>query len=322
MLAFSTCWNSSHHTDGAAMLREIRDFGFEYVELGHGVRISLVEGILKAVSDGVVRICSVHNFCPLPPGFFDAAPNIYQFSARNDLEWNNAVRYTRNTIDFAARVGAGTVVLHSGKVPVRRWTHKLIGLNEEGKRGLPKYERVLQKALRERARHQARYFGQTIKSLHALVPYAAEKHVKLGIETRYGLEAIPDEAETEEILRLFPGETVGYWHDCGHAKVRENIGLGPSGAWLERFSSRLLGLHLHDVVAVGADHHAPGEGNVDFAQFKPYCSTGIPVVMELNPALPVERMRASVEYLRGVLQENARPDAATQQNKLPMACDG
>jgi hypothetical protein len=33
MYSFSTCWNSHRRTGGRAMLREIRDPGFEYAEL-------------------------------------------------------------------------------------------------------------------------------------------------------------------------------------------------------------------------------------------------------------------------------------------------
>src|SRR5437016_3566563 len=47
MLSFSTCWNSSRHQDGEAMLQEILDLGFERVELGHGIRLSLMEGIQR-----------------------------------------------------------------------------------------------------------------------------------------------------------------------------------------------------------------------------------------------------------------------------------
>ena len=77
----STCWNSHRHTDGRAMLREIRDLGFQYAELSHGTRISLLPGILEAVDAGEIRISSLHNFCPLPMGVTYAAPNLYQFSA-------------------------------------------------------------------------------------------------------------------------------------------------------------------------------------------------------------------------------------------------
>ena len=68
MYSLSTCWNSHRHTDGRAMLREIRDLGFDYSELSHGIRVSLMPGILEAVGAGEIKISSLHNFCPLPMG--------------------------------------------------------------------------------------------------------------------------------------------------------------------------------------------------------------------------------------------------------------
>ena len=44
MYSLSSCWNSNRHTDGRAMLREIRELGFDYAELSHGIRISLLPG--------------------------------------------------------------------------------------------------------------------------------------------------------------------------------------------------------------------------------------------------------------------------------------
>ena len=51
------------------MLKEMAGLGFEYVELSHGIRITLVPGILKAVEEGIVKVASCNNFCPLPNGF-------------------------------------------------------------------------------------------------------------------------------------------------------------------------------------------------------------------------------------------------------------
>jgi hypothetical protein len=41
------------------MLREIRDLGFEYAELSHGIRVSLVPGIIDAVEAGVIKISTL-----------------------------------------------------------------------------------------------------------------------------------------------------------------------------------------------------------------------------------------------------------------------
>src|SRR2546425_1440550 len=114
MFAFSTCWNSKRHTDGRAMLAEVRALGFEYAELGHATRMSLVDGIRSAVSAGEIKISSLHNFCPLPLGVNGPAPDYYLPSSHKEREREMAVRHTLRTIDFAASLGARAVVLHLG----------------------------------------------------------------------------------------------------------------------------------------------------------------------------------------------------------------
>src|SRR5436309_13213434 len=128
MYSFSTCWNSHRHTDGRAMLREIRELGFDYAELSHGTRISLLPGILEAVDAGEIKISSLHNFCPLPMGVNYSAPNLYQFSAEDPRERENAHRHTLKTFEFATRVKAPLVVVHLGSIDMKAYTDKLIDM--------------------------------------------------------------------------------------------------------------------------------------------------------------------------------------------------
>jgi hypothetical protein len=88
------------------MLREIKQLGFDLVELGHGIRISLMPGIQKIFDDGEVRFSSLHNFCPLPVEVMGASPDCYTFSAAHGKERERAVKQTLQTIDFAERLGA------------------------------------------------------------------------------------------------------------------------------------------------------------------------------------------------------------------------
>src|SRR5437773_9885427 len=129
MIAFSTCWNSQRHKAGDAMLREIKDqLAFDLIELGHGIRISLMPGIQKMFDAGEVRFSSLHNFCPLPVEVMGASPDCYTFSSRSAAERQRAVRQTLQTIDFAERLGAPFVVLHLGRVPIKPVTEPLIAL--------------------------------------------------------------------------------------------------------------------------------------------------------------------------------------------------
>src|SRR5438105_3733054 len=86
MLSCSTCWNSDRHTNGRDMLQEILDLGFERVELGHGIRLSLMDGIQKFFDEGKVKFSSLHNFCPLPIEITRSAPDCYEFSSSRDTE--------------------------------------------------------------------------------------------------------------------------------------------------------------------------------------------------------------------------------------------
>jgi hypothetical protein len=96
MIAFSTCWNSGRHNDGDEMLREIKgEFGFDLVELGHGIRISLVPGIQKMFDAGEVRFSSLHNFCPLPVEVMAASPasNIFWIPGMSEMRipWPSSI---------------------------------------------------------------------------------------------------------------------------------------------------------------------------------------------------------------------------------------
>src|SRR3954447_23913903 len=188
MYSLSTCWNSHRHTDGRVMLQEIRDLGFEYAELSHGIRLTLLPGILTAVDAGEIKISTVHNFCPLPMGIDRAAPNIFQFSSDNPRERENAYRHTVKTIETAARVKARLVVLHMGSVDMKDYTDKLIDLIANGKKETPKFEKLCDDVKRKREDKKEEYVENSCAMLRRIIPEAEKHGVLLGIENREALE--------------------------------------------------------------------------------------------------------------------------------------
>lgn len=48
------------------MIDEILSLGFDHVELSHGIKLSLLPGIMRAVDAGKVQVAGVHNFFPAP----------------------------------------------------------------------------------------------------------------------------------------------------------------------------------------------------------------------------------------------------------------
>jgi sugar phosphate isomerase/epimerase len=300
MYSLSTCWNSHRHTDGRAMLLEIRDLGFQYAELSHGTRISLLPGILEAVDSGEIKISSLHNFCPLPMGITYAAPNLYQFSADRPRERELAERYTLKTFEFAARVKAPLVVLHSGSIEMKSYTDKLLDLAARGLKETPKYAKLCNELDEKREAKKEPYVARLYELLKKLLVPAEAQGLRLGIENRQELEELPIDSDFQFLFKDLSSPNLVYWHDTGHAQIKENLGFIHHAMHLESLRHRLFGLHVHDVEFPGRDHCAPGTGTIDFAALEPFIKPEHIKVFELSPSMPVEDVKAGVEHIKRI----------------------
>lgn len=298
MYSLSTCWNSHRHTNGRAMLREIRELGFEYAELSHGTRISLLPGIMEAVDSGEIKISSVHNFCPLPMGVNFAAPNLYKFSAERERERSLALRYTLKTIEFAARVQARVAVLHLGRIEMRDYTDKLLELVERGEKDSAKFAKLATECEEKRERRKDRALERVYGLLRQILPEAERCGVMLGCENREGLEELPIENDFHFMFRDLDSPNLVYWHDTGHAQIKQNLGFIHHVLHVESLREKLFGLHIHDVQFPGRDHCAPGSGTIDFAALKPFVRPDHVKVFEFSPHMPVEELKAGVAHIK------------------------
>ena len=254
------------------MLVEARDLGFEYVELSHGTRIVLVEGILRALEEGVVKVSSTHNFCPLPMGINHAAPNLFEPSARQPQEHDQWLRHTKRSIDFTAKVGSGAMVTHLGSMqffwsnPVRKIMRNLRQNEDIDPATDEKHRKILEKACLKLRNRMPAFWQQVQDSLEEVRTHALENGVTLGCENREKFHELPVDADFPTFLAGLDKEGkshCGYWHDTGHAELKADMGMINHREQLENNVDRLVGWHLHDV-ADGDDHHPIGHGQIDF----------------------------------------------------------
>jgi sugar phosphate isomerase/epimerase len=288
------------------MLKEIADLGFKRAELSHGIRITLVPGVLKAVEEGIVNVGSVHNFCPLPIGVAHASPNLFEPSSPDDRERDQWLRQTKKSIDFAAQVGASSLVCHLGSVryfwlePGRHMAAYREAHPDAVKSGDKAYRGLVEKALLRLRKRMVPHWQRAQDSIRSVLDYAAEKKVRLGLENRERFEELPVDGDFPEFLAGMPPQaSVGYWHDTGHAHLKETMGLIGHRLQLEANAGRQLGFHLHDVDSEGRDHQAVGSGAIDFEMVSRFWRPEHLFVIELSPRVPVE----------GVLSSKARVDA-------------
>jgi sugar phosphate isomerase/epimerase len=295
MISFSTCWNSHRHTAGDEMLREIVELGFDCIELGHGIRISLMPGIQKMAESGEIKFSSLHNFCPLPVEVLGASPDCYQFSSPDPNERERALKQTFQTIDFAQRFGAPFVVLHLGEVRMRPITDSLIALAKKGKLLSRSYVNKKIRAVKKREAAATRYLERVKTCLRRVLEYAAGKAVKLGVEGRRGYEEIPTERELPVLLDEMNSPQLGYWHDFGHIQIKENLALLDHAEWLRTIGPRAIGCHVQDCIWPAQDHQPPFAGNIDLDRLVPLLPRDCAFVWEISPRKTADEIRRSVE---------------------------
>jgi sugar phosphate isomerase/epimerase len=295
VIAFSTCWNSARNTDGDKMLRQIRNLGFNIVELGHGIRISLMPGIQQMYDKGEVKFSSLHNFCPLPVEVMGASPDCYQFSSPYAKERERAIKQTLQTIDFAERLSAAFVVLHLGEVSMNPITDVLIKMAKNGRLLSRKYVREKIRAVKKRERAAPAYLQRVKDCLKRIVDYAATKNVKLGLEGRRGYEEIPSERELPALLDELNAPHVGYWHDFGHIQIKHNLGFLDHAEWLREIGPRTIGCHVQDCIWPAQDHQPPFSGDVDLANLVPLLPRDCAWVWEMSPRRNAVEIRRSRE---------------------------
>jgi sugar phosphate isomerase/epimerase len=300
MYSFSTCWNSGRHTDGRVMLREIRDLGFDHAELSHGIRLSLVPGIIDAVDAGEIKISTLHNFCPLPVGVTQAAPNLYEFSAESPRDRELAIKHTLKTFEFAVRVKAPLVVLHLGSMDLKDYGGKLEEMLERGEKDSPKFHKLVAEAEIKREARKGKFFERTKETLRQLLPEAEKRGLKLGCENREAVQEIPLEGDFKLFFRELNSPNLVYWHDTGHAQIKENLGFIRHAMHLESLADRLAGFHIHDVQFPARDHCAPGSGMIDFAALRSFVKPEHIKVFEFSNKMPVEAAKAGIAHIKAI----------------------
>jgi sugar phosphate isomerase/epimerase len=312
MFSISTVWNAWRHKTAQSMVAELKELGFNRLELSFGLPSQLVADIGRMVAEGSIAVGSLHNYCPAPllRDGQTLSHSILPLSNPDEEERRWAVRQTMRTIETARSLGAAAVVLHMGKVRIRPISPKLMMLAENGEVQSGRSERLRSKLRARRESKKEKYLEQSAKSLRDLAPQAEEVGIKLGIENRYYPEEIPDLNEIGRLIEWTDSPAVGYWHDIGHAAVKENIGWEAQREYLKRYGENLIGMHIHDVILT-RDHKAPLQGEIDFSRIAEYMREDVLKVVEVHPIATAEEIKNGLAFLRRLTGEvGSEPEAS------------
>lgn len=301
MFSLSTSWNAHKHDNGLDIVKEIKALGFDTIELSFALTLRIVNDVLKLKEKGEIKVSSLHNMCPIPPEILrkKASPDYYSLSSLDEKERALAVKAAKNTVDYAKMFGAKAVVFHIGRVEIEERTRGLASLINDKE----KFKSAKNEMIYERESKKDSHIKRAIESLKDIVPYAKRIGVAPAVENRYYYREIPLIEELEEIFGYFEEGDLFYWHDVGHAEVFERLGMARHKDFMDKFSRRLFGIHLHDIIGSIEDHKAPGTGTFDFNILKPYITKDAIKVIEPHQPATGEEILHSVGYLTKIFGE-------------------
>jgi HAD superfamily hydrolase (TIGR01549 family) len=292
--SISTMWGVKNFASLGDFLEASRRIGFGSVELNHQVNSNMLENIRMDRH----QFSSVHEPCPADISVSVLKQRDWLISATDETCRREGVKSMQRSIDLAHRIGAHTVVVHSGSVDSdRTMEDKLCALFTAGKERSAEYIE-LKMQLEKRRRELVPPRLQAVKkSLTELLEYANVKGICLGLENRFHFMELPSPDELGEFLALAGPEHLGFLYDAGHAQALSRLGFYPHEEWLERFGSRIVGTHLHDAVGI-QDHRVPGQGEVDFNMVAAYLPKNAFRTLEFQGFNTHEQVLAGLKILQ------------------------
>jgi sugar phosphate isomerase/epimerase len=291
--SLSTMWARGNFGTLDGFCMAARQLGFAGIELNHQINSAILEG-----SDfHQVDINSIHEPCPADISTETLKEQDWMISAEDDEKRWQGVQAVKRSIDLAHDLSASTIVVHAGNVMADLTIEKKMRLLY-GQKLKPSIEyQGLQEDLQmRRATHSESRLEAVKKSLIELLNYAGRYNIRLGLENRYHFLDIPIPDELEVLLNLASPDQLGFIYDVGHAQTLDQLGFFAHQEWLDRFATRIIGVHLHDVIGVD-DHKVPGFGEFDFDTVAAFLPKEAFRTLEVHPQNTPEQIRAGLQHL-------------------------
>ncbi len=291
--SLSSMWAINDHPDLNEFFRCTSELGFEQVELNHQVDSTM----LSIVNLDHIQFSSIHEPCPADIPAKQLVERDWLISSADETSRQRGVEAVKKSIYLAHQLGAPVVVIHSGNASTdsRLETH-LRQLFEHEQSHTDEYRNIQLQFMQMRAGLVPPHLEAAKKSLSELLDYSSQYGVKLGLENRYHYLDIPSIEEMDAFLQLAAPDELGFIYDVGHAQALDRLGFYPNEEWLERFSRRMFGAHLHDVRGVH-DHLSPGLGEINFKKIAPFLPDGAFRTLELQPGNTLAQIRSGIDIL-------------------------
>lgn len=267
--------------------------GFRRLELGLTDAPPSMDGLEEARRETGVTVVSMVVGCRDTLGRDLPAAKL---ASLDDGERHRALSSLRRHARLATSWGCRRLIIRGSSVedPGLRAEARMLearalqdGVSPELREEVGRYVQRVQEAGQPQLQVLCRSLHEVMTE-HPLLEFALEPG--LYIDDLLGFDAVG------WVLDDLRSKGLGYWHDVGRIHLREKQGLPPQAAWLDRYASQMVGIHLQD--AAETETAMPlGVGEVDFGLLREYVPANAERVLELHPRHGRAEILASIRML-------------------------
>lgn len=285
MIGISTSLGNYKKID--KILKELNIF---FAELNYRDTIRDFYKKSKVLEKYQIPFIGLHAPAPLEKPIKNASRLIDLVSSDRETV-RNSLKYLKNSIKFAHEHGMKYLILHAGG-------QENIGVEIIKGKVSKTYK---ENFLKERAEKRLKYLERFFKNFEKILNLAEKLRVKICLEVRYYPGEFPDFFELKKIFEEIESDFLCYWHDIGHALVKEEIIGEPD--YLHNFKDRLAGIHIHDIKGTD-EHRPPGFGEFDFKKFFRRIENikNIYLVMEIGEKHSEEKIIKGLKKLESITE--------------------
>jgi sugar phosphate isomerase/epimerase len=288
--SLSTMWAIDNYPDLNDFFHISKQIGFQKIELNHQVD----SGMLSLVNFDHYQFSSIHEPCPADITTKQLINRDWIISSTDEESRKRGVESVKKSIQLACQLNAPVVVIHCGNVTANASLEsRLRNQYKAAQTASSDYQKLKFEIIRIRSNSAGPRLQAVKKSLLELIDFAIPLNVQLGLENRYHIMDIPILDEMDELLSLADSAVLGFIYDVGHAQALDRLGFFTHEEWLKRYSSRMIGCHLHDVRGL-TDHLAPGLGEMDFRWISNYIPEDAFRTIELQPGNTLAQVKDGV----------------------------
>ena len=293
-VSISTMWGIDQPVPFEETFDAAHSIGIARFELNHRV----TNRIFEQFNHNRHYVGSVHDPCRSALSFDDQKKQDLIISSLDEEKRQQGVKIACQSIELANQLGARSVVIHPGSIVCdRSLDNQLRKMYEQGKKGSEEYDLLKSKLISHRASLVDDHMAQVMKSLIEIAEFNTHsKGVALALENRFRYYDLPLPDELERMLGIMGGNAFGFQYDIGHAVVLDALGLVNHESWLERFGTRIIGVHIHDVDGL-TDHQPPGMGIVNYGKISLYLPENCIKTLEIGPKAALSQIAAGLEVL-------------------------